>query len=79
MIGTAMLPLNLLCVIAVDAARPSDAADDPGPVVVADEDGDAAAFAALRHARAAVWVGPPGTPAYEEFCDEIGHARRAGH
>jgi hypothetical protein len=41
-------------------------------VVVADEDGTQAATAALAYERAAVWVGPAGTPAWEEFCAEVG-------
>jgi hypothetical protein len=44
-------------------------------VVIAGEDGRSAAEAALAHDRAAVWVGPVGSPAYEEFRDEIGRVR----
>jgi hypothetical protein len=73
MIGTAMLPLNLVCVIVVEPTEDPKATG--GPTIVAAQDGRAAAEAALAHDRAAVWVGPVGSPAYEEFRDEIGRAR----
>jgi len=75
MIGTAMLPLNLLRVIPVDRSGRPDAPEEPGPAVLSGEDGREAALAALRYSRAAVWVGPAGSPAYREFIDEIGRAR----
>jgi hypothetical protein len=87
MIGTAMPPLNLVSVIVVEPAgrdeaprrrdeAPAGRAEAAeGPTIVADEDGRAAAEAALTYERAAVWVGDAGTPAYEEFRDEIGRPR----
>ena len=46
----------------------------PSPVVTS-PDARAAAEEALAHARVAVWVGPPGSAAYEEFVAEVARPR----
>jgi hypothetical protein len=62
MIGTPAGPLeNLVRVRGVDAPR-----------IVAGEDGREVAEEALAHEPAAVWVGGTCSPAFEEFCTEVG-------